>query len=1088
MTSLKSQIKMGIFIIITISVLTVLLPAAENNALWLRYPAISPDGNSIAFSYKGDIFTVPSNGGIPTPLTRHKSYDFKPVWSPDGKNIAFASDRYGNFDIFVIPAHGGKANRLTFHSSGDIPYTFTPDGKAVVFKSRRMDTPESTLFPSGAMSELYQVALSGGLPEQILTTPAEAVDWDSTGTRFLYHDRKGVEDYWRKHHTSSETRDIWLYNAKTKTHSQITFNKAEDRYPIWASDDNSFFFLSERSGSLNIWKANLSHPQKAVQITSHQDHPVRFLSRSDNGDLCYGFNGEIYLLASHSKEAKKIKVIDNLDDSGNSTRVEVINSQATEMALSPKGKEIAFVVRGEVFVTSIDYSLTKRITDTPEQERSVSFSPDGRKLLFAGELGGSWNLYEVSIVSKDEPYFYNSTLLKREPLLVTNKETFQPQYSPDGKEVAFLEERTTLRILNKATGKIRTVLPGNMSYSYEDGDQWYDWSPDGKYLLVDFMDKARWSSEIGLVDASGKNKVINLTNSGYSDFQPRWAMGGKMMIWGSSKRGLRHHADQGAQFDIYAMFFTKEAHERFKLSKAEFELLKKKEDKEKKDKKPKEDKKKKDKKESAKAIKIDLDNIEDRIERLTIHSSDIADALLSPDGETLVYLSKFEKGHDLWINKLREKSTKLLVKLNSRHGHLEFDKEGKHVFVLSQGRILKISIPAGKQKTISYSSEMNLNLVKERAYMFEHAWRQIKKKFYVSNLHGVDWDAYKKNYLRFLPHIDNNWDFAEMLSEMLGELNGSHTGSGYRPNYKNPDDTATLGAFLGSQHKTGGLEILEIIQKGPLDRKTGKIKKGILITAIDGIKLTPGMNYYPLLNRKTGKTVLLTLKDPVTGTEWQEKVKPISQREERALLYERWVDSRRAATEKLSGGRLGYVHIRGMGDGSFREFYSDVFGRYYDKEGLIVDTRFNGGGWLHDELVTTLKGKTYFTFVPRERIIGTDPQNKWTKPSIVIMGEANYSNAHMFPYVYKALGIGKLVGMPVPGTGTAVWWETLQDSTLFFGIPQVGTKGNDGRYLENTQLEPDFQVKNDPGSIAEGRDKQLEKSIQLMLSEIDNIK
>ncbi|MCC6691401.1 MAG: PDZ domain-containing protein, partial [Bacteroidia bacterium] len=278
-----------------------------------------------------------------------------------------------------------------------------------------------------------------------------------------------------------------------------------------------------------------------------------------------------------------------------------------------------------------------------------------------------------------------------------------------------------------------------------------------------------------------------------------------------------------------------------------------------------------------------------------------------------------------------------------------------------------------------------------------------------------------------------------------------------------------------------GMKIAEVIDKSPLIQATSRIKTGTIIEKIDGVSITSETNIYSLLNRKAGKPVLLSLVDEATKKQWEETVKPISLREQNELLYQRWVKLQQKLTDKLSNGKLGYMHVKGMNDESYREFYDQVIGKYTDKKALIVDTRFNGGGWLHDDLVTFLSGKKYIEFVPREHKIGVEPQTKWIKPSAVIVSEGNYSDAHMFPMVYHALNIGKIVGMPVPGTGTAVWWETLQDPTLVFGIPQVGVMTTDGKYFENNQLEPDFKVVNDYSDVTHGRDQQLEKAVEILM-------
>ncbi len=403
-----------LFILIFFTSLTF---ATNLESTWKRYPAISPDGQKIVFSYQGDLFTVSSKGGKAIQLTRHKAYDFHPIWSPDGKYIAFASDRYGNFDIFLISAEGGKPKRLTFHSSSDIPTDFTPDGKYILFYSRRMKSVKSSIFPVRVFPEVYKVSVSGGIPQMYLTTAAIEAKFNKAGDKIIYYDKKGFEDKWRKHHTSSITRNIWIYSEKTGKFKKITDFKGEDRDPVWAPDEKYFYYLSEKSGSFNVWKKSLTAPNDEKQLTFFSKDPVRFLSISKDGKLCFGFNGDIYILKKDSKKPTKVNIKLDVDYAYNNEKVITKASGITEFALSPNGKEVAFVIRGDIFVSSVDFSDTKRITNTPEQERSVSFSPDGKKLIFAGERDNSWNIYEASIVRKNEPYFYASTLIKIKPIV-----------------------------------------------------------------------------------------------------------------------------------------------------------------------------------------------------------------------------------------------------------------------------------------------------------------------------------------------------------------------------------------------------------------------------------------------------------------------------------------------------------------------------------------------------------------------------------------------------------------------------------------------------------------------------------------------
>jgi C-terminal processing protease CtpA/Prc len=447
----------------------------------------------------------------------------------------------------------------------------------------------------------------------------------------------------------------------------------------------------------------------------------------------------------------------------------------------------------------------------------------------------------------------------------------------------------------------------------------------------------------------------------------------------------------------------------------------------------------------------------------------------------LFYICQFEKGFDLWQTDLRTKETKVAAKLDGSPASMVADSTGKMLFILTNGGILKFDIDKSEVKPVAVKGEMILNEGEERAYLFEHIWRQVQNKFYVKDLHNVRWDFYKAEYAKVVGDVNNNYDFADMMSEMLGELNASHTGAFYGNPNPNGDQTASLALFYDNNYTGNGLKIVEVVKGSPVQKSGSKIAPGVVIEKIDGVEIKAGVNYYGLLNRKAGVVTLLSLLDPSSNKRWEEIVKPIGKGMESELLYRRWVENCRAIVDSLSGGKVGYVHVRGMDDGSYRKVFDEALGKYGDREALVVDTRFNGGGWLHDDLATFLSGETYMAFQPRGQELGYEPMSKWRRTSCVVMNESNYSDAHMFPYTYKALGVGKLVGMPVAGTGTAVWWEPLQNGVVF-GIPQVGMVGNDGRYLENQQLEPDYKVANDPEIVSQGRDQQLEKAVEILLN------
>ena len=1048
---------------------------AQSDPLWMRFPAISPDGKTVAFSYKGDIWTVPANGGQARQITTNPAYDAYPVWSPDSRQIAFASSREGSMDIYVVGRDGGTPRRVTTDSGDEYPMAWRNDS-TIMLKASIMPKATSIMFAN--FSQVYEVSDKGGRMRLFSDIPMEDISVGNDGA-LLYHDNKGYEDPFRKHHQSPICRDIWLYNGGNYT--KLTNFAGEDRTPVWGGDNNTYYYLSEEDGTFNVYKRRIGETAK-TQLSHYKGNPVRFLTRSTDGTLCYAYDGAIYTLKEGSQPVR-LNLSMVADDGSDKLQRQVLRSGATEFTVSPSGKEIAFVVHGDVYVTSTDYTTTKRITDTPEQERNVNFSPDGRSLVYASERGGLWQIYQTSIVNKDEKQFTYATQLKEEQLVKSSLVDMQPAYSPDGKSVAYIEDRGALKAVDVKTKAVRQLMDGKFQYSYSDGDLWFQWSPDSKWLLSNYIGHGGWNnSDIALVPADGSQKITNLTNSGYNDNNGRWVLGGKAMLFMSDRAGYRSHGSWGAEDDAYIMFFDLDAYERFRMGKEERALYDEAHKKEKADttkkKKPliKLGKKKKDdkKKDKAKTLKFDLANCRDRVIRLTVNSSHMADAILSPGGDTLYYQAKFEGGYDLWKHDLVENKTEIVMK-NVGYG-LEADKDFKNLYVYNNG-IKQIDLAKNSQKGIDFEANFNYRPYEERAYIFNHVWQQVKDKFYDPKLHGVDWEGYKKTYAKFLPYINNNYDFRDMLSEMLGELNGSHTGARYYPEGATLK-TAALGLFFDNDYEGDGLKVEEVINRGPFAVRNTGVKKGCIIEAIDGQKIAKGSDYTSLLDGKAGKMTRVSVFDPSRKKRFDVVVRAISRSAQADLLYRRWVDRNREMVDSLSNGTIGYVHVKAMDSESFRTVFSQLLSdSMRQKKAVIVDERHNGGGWLHDDLCTLLSGKQYAKFIAHGKYIGYDPWNKWVKPSCVMICEDDYSNGHGFPAVYKTLGIGKLVGAPVAGTMTAVWWERMMNG-MIFGIPQVGNQAMDGTFFENKELKPDIEVYNTPADYETGNDEQLKAAVE----------
>ena len=1071
----------------TASLLAGLAAMAGDSPLWLRNPAISPDGQTVAFTYRGDVYTVPVTGGQARQLTTDSGYDTAPVWSPDGKHIAFASDRRGSLDVYLMPAAGGTAHRLTTDTGREKPLAFLNDS-TLIFSGQYMGSPQTLRGPF--VQPVYSVSTHGGRPHlwQDMNMMAIAVGPDG---QIAYQDRKGYEDVLRKHEHSSGTADIWTIDAQGRHHKVTSFD-GQDQSPVW-NTDGTLAYVSEQDGTLNVWTSAVDGTG-ARQLTHFTDNPVRTLTAANNGTMAFSQNGELYTMRPGA-EPQRLDVTIVADDYDADLLQGLRSSGATQMDVSPDGKQVAFVLRGDVYVTSTKYKTTKRITDTPGQERGVSFSPDGRSLVYDSERDGLWQLFEAKPADPAQKNLVYATDIVESPLYKSDKPAQWPQYSPDGKKVAFLEDRTELRVIDLKTKAVNTALDGKYNYSYSDGDVTFVWSPDSRWFLTDYIGTGGWNNtDVALVKADG-TEVIDLTESGYSDSNPRFAMGGRAVTYTTGRYGMKSHGSWGEQSDVVVMMLDGDAWDEFNRTDEEAELAKEadnkdnkdgKDEKDSKDKKAKKDKDSKDKADKkaadVKPLVFDLDNRHFRTRRITGASSSMGDYWLNNDGTKLYYTDySATGGPSLMERDLRKGETKVLVPHTS--GAIYPTADGDELFLLGRS-ISKVKLADGKKDAVEFEAEYDRHPSLEREYIYDHMLRQVADKFHDVGMHGTDWQKHGDNYRRFLPHINNNYDFAELLSEILGELNASHTGGRYSA--PSPAMTvASLGAFFDQDWNGDGLRVAEVIKRGPLSDKKADIHAGDIITEIDGKPILAGADWTEMLLGKQGKPVRLTVRRDGQAALDNVTVKPISGGQLRDLLYHRWVERNEALVDSLSGGRLGYVHIQGMDSPSFRQVYSKLLGKYRNREAVVVDTRWNGGGWLHNDIALLLGGKEYVRYTPRGRYIGSDPFSQWTKPSVMLVNESNYSDAHGTPYVYQTLGLGDIVGAPIPGTMTAVWWETQIDPTLVFGIPQVSSIDVKGDVLENKQLNPDVLIYNNPDDVVNGRDAQLEGAVRTLLDKLD---
>ena len=1076
-----------LFLLCSLLTITSLEVVAQESPRWLRYAEISPDGNKIAFCYQGDIYTVDAIGGEARLLTGSEGYESHPTWSPDGNRIAFMSDRDGHRSIYTMSALGGDIKRITHHSgNGHTVESYTPDGRFIILSEALQQPFSSALHPSSILKQLYMIPIEGGTPMLYNARPFEELNFNHRGDCYIAQDIKGFENKWRKHHTSSVTRDIYIIDTKTGVATACTLEPGEDLSPVFGVDDQTIYYLSERgeNNSLNVWKQRIGD-KVAEPVTHFRDHPVRFLSSSHTGKLCFVYDGDLYTMTG-ARAPQKVNITLRSDRSKDKVYRHTASSGGSSFTPSSDGKQLAFIMRGDVYVTSVEHGTTKRITRSPGAEESITWSPDNKTLVYDSRRDGRHILYKATIASDRELDFTSATIINEEPLIpVCQMEQALPQYAPDGKQIAFVGDRKSIYTYNFETKKLTQVTDGKDQPEMH-GDISFEWSPDSRWIAFSYTpNKHAPFSDVGLVKASG-GAVVNLTNTGYFSNLGGWVMGGNAILFTSDRYGMRNHASWGSMSDVFLVFLNRKAYEKFRMNPEERDLYSRAgldtipygpapliADSIERD------------KPNLKPIVVETKGIEDRIMRLTPNSSDLADAYVDAEGKNLYYLSAFEGGYNLWHTDLVKGNTSMLCQLNlTGSAYMKPTPKGDKIFVVSSGRVQSFT-PASKSfEPVNYRARVEIDSYAEREAMYDFMVREEGLRFYRKGMHGVDWKGLTDHYRQFLPHIATDQDFSEMLSELLGELNVSHTGSGYAQSSREPE-TGRLGLLYNWQAlPLEGIIVEEVVPRGPFDTYLTHLQPGDRIVAINGTRIDHHTDWRNLLSGTIGVLTAVTYYSDKEQKEITEAVRPISSGKLSTLLYKRWVKAREDEVRRLSNGRLGYVHIPSMGDDQFRSVYSEVLGKYYQCDGIIIDIRYDGGGRLHEDLETFFSGKPYLQQEVRGEDYCTMPSKRWSKPSVMLVCEADYSNAHGSPWVYQTLGIGKVIGMPVPGTMTSVNWVTLQNPLIYFGIPAVGYRTRQGDFLENKQLEPDIRVPLDYNRILEGHDSQLEAAVRVLLDEV----
>jgi len=1037
--------------------------------LWMRSPAISPDGTSIAFTYRGRVYTVDRAGGEAKPLTDPEFRATDPVWSPDGKAIAFSAAVFNVGDVYLAPLDGGEIRRLTYNELMDVPLAFTPDGRDLVYFSAGIGAMGAsfldamTVFPQG---KTLSVPAAGGRERAFMPIPAQTASISPDGNLVAYAFSRSEEVAQRKRQISDGTSDIWIFDRRTGKHRQLTHHRSNEKSPVFSADGAFVYFTAEMPAdgetkvdakpvSTNVWRMATDGKSPPEQITFHDTLPVRGLSVSRDGVLSYGYDGEIWT-AIPGNAPKKVAIrIPQGTLAPGATPLKV-NDQVTELAVSPNGSELALVARGDVYVVDAKSGKTHRITATAQAERSVGFSPDGRKLLYASDRQVDWDLFESRIVRASDSGFVEAADIEETVLLDTDTDLLQPLYSPKGGKVAYRDGRNAIKVLDIASGAIVEALPDRATYSYAEGDQSHAWSPDGAYLTTT-TGFGLGNTEIVVIDAATGARH-NITVNGFADTVPQFSRDVAMLYWQSDRFSMRQLDSQTATIDVVGAFLSREGAEAFAKGRP------------------------------VAAGPLDFDGAPDRNMRLTRTTQPLAFMDLSADGSTLNVVAGLPgQGYTGYAIDPHTGAARLLFKREAA-GDEKFAvaPDGKTLYVSGSGRLDAYDLGTGADRAIAFDTTAPHDYRAEMAYLFDHQWRFVQSKFYDAGMHGVDWPKMRDLYAKHLPHLSHWEDFAELMAELQGELNASHMFSRFAPGEPYWDEIGSLGLYYDQSHVGPGVKIAGVLAGGPTDVPDSLLVPGAVIMTVDGVTIGPDADIAPLLNHKAGKTVLLGVAAPGSGPITEQTVTPVTSKEDVALAYRRWIAQRRAIVKALSGGRLGYVHVAAMNDDEMHKVYAELMGRYGDTEGAVVDVRFNTGGLLHDQLVAFLTGNRHSGLVTRNGVeLGLSPYDRWARPTALVQNAFSYSDGSIFPAYYKREALGPIVGDRVPGTGTAVYTTPQLEPRLEFGVAQLGFRTKKGQFFENTEILPDILVPTEPNFIAEGRDPQLEAAVKALLDVID---
>ena len=1057
--------------------LTIAASALPADAPLPRHPAPSPDGSVVAFSWQGDLWLVPASGGDARRITAHPADERHPVWSRDGQLIAFASDRHGNPDVFVMPADGSEApRRLTFASVTDTPQDFRADGSAVVFASDRARGIRW-------MPQLWSIPVTGGTPAMVGPAFAQQAAVGPDGETMLMV--RGATKWTRRGYRGAADRDLWLATADDE-YLQLTEFDGDDDNPSWV-DPHSAVFLSSRDGRKNVFRLDLVTGD-ARALTRHSGSDVRFPRAAADGSIvAYEFEDAIWVVPADGGEPRRLDIQVPADRLVNPVERRVDRDGASDLAVSPDGKVVAFIVHGDLFVTDvvskeeleIAEPPTVRVTDTPERELAPVWSPDGSTILFASARDGQLDLFTAARSDGDTPWTDTFEFVV-EPFAAGPEAERSPRYSPDGERVAFVRGRGDL-VVRPVSGGDEIVLDHNF-YEPE-----FRWSPDGRWIAFSSEDQHA-NSEIYIVAADGGERY-NVSRHPDYDVSPRWTPDGRRLLWASPR-----HADD---FDVWGVWLTEADNQRtpaewLKVWAAADEPA---DDGENGEEETESEEAEEDEAPELPEVAIDFDRLWLRPRLLTTLTGDEFPMAAGPDGKRIVFAARVDDESDLYSIRFDGEDLKRLTDSDVEPQSVEL-VDGKTLFFLDgKGTIRRIALDGTAGDPVPFAARYVVDRRVEREVVFDEVWTALDHHFYDPDFHGVDWQAVRETYRPWALAASSDADFADVLNLMLGELNASHMG--YYPHGRGAtapgEQTGWLGVVVDPTAGGPGLLVTEVLPDSPADEADVAIVAGERLLRVNGVELGPDVNLHePLVDTGDQRVRIGVL--GTDGKERQVVARPVGFGAVEGLRYREWVRQRRALVEDWSDGRLGYLHIQGMDRPSFEEFERDLFAAAAGKEGLIIDVRSNGGGWTTDYLMAVLMVQRHAYTVPR----GGDPElrsyptaerlpvSAFTRPAAALCNEDSYSNAEIFSWAFQTLDRGPLVGSPTFGAVISTGGTRLLNGA-WVRLPGRGWfVAGKGVNMELQGAQPDVVVWQPPAEDSSAtEDTQLAEAVRVRLDGLE---